>query len=357
MKMKSPSSNSIQFVSRQPTFGCASAILRHFLRRHKISIDENYTEVVELSTNEMNAQSPNIVARLMGLDSMPISPHSSCLNSVGRSRSTNSVESWPGILTERSNASSVNSLVSFHEKPIYLREENDEFLVLSFTPDENEESLSNWGKCRLSTAVDRKKRRILRKQNREKCVSGRCEKKENCRKLQRDQKEESMTKHGNNGELPLILDLEKLKVIQRKVETECLSQNSSPVSVLDLPETNDEYPTEPNSPNSGATPQAKKQSSRRKLSSNFENLEGSFSSSNFQVKEVSNLQTNCRITSCDSTVVKYYVEEDLKNSVWVEREIMKAVHAEEIAIEIGMKILDLLLSEATAEICSNFNWS
>ncbi|KAJ4804931.1 Ribonuclease H [Rhynchospora pubera] len=353
MKMKSPSSNSIQFVSRQPTFGCASAILRHFLRRHKISIDENYTEVVELSTSETNAQSPNIVARLMGLDSMPISPHTSCLNSVGRSRSTNSVESWPGILTERSNASSVNSLVSFHEKPIYLREENDEFLVLSFTPDENgEESLSNWGKCRLSTAVDRKKRRIQRKQNREKCVSDRCEIKENCRKLRRDQKEKSVAK---NDELPLILDLEKIKMIQRRVETECLSQNSSPISVLDLPETNDEYPTEPNSPNSGATPQAKKQSSRRKLSSNFENLEGSFSFSNFQVKEVSNLQTNCRIASCDSTVVKYYVEEDLKNSVWVEREIMKPVHAEEIAIEIGIKILDLLLSEATAEICSNFN--
>ncbi|KAJ4772722.1 Ribonuclease H [Rhynchospora pubera] len=353
MKMKSPSSNSIQFVSRQPTFGCASAILRHFLRRHKISIDENYTEVVELSTSETNAQSPNIVARLMGLDSMPISPHTSCLNSVGRSRSTNSVESWPGILTERSNASSVNSLVSFHEKPIYLREENDEFLVLSFTPDENgEESLSNWGKCRLSTAVERKKRRIQRKQNREKCVSDRCEIKENCRKLRRDQKEKSVAK---NDELPLILDLEKIKMIQRRVETECLSQNSSPISVLDLPETNDEYPTEPNSPNSGATPQAKKQSSRRKLSSNFENLEGSFSFSNFQVKEVSNLQTNCRIASCDSTVVKYYVEEDLKNSVWVEREIMKPVHAEEIAIEIGIKILDLLLSEATAEICSNFN--
>ncbi|KAJ4786408.1 Ribonuclease H [Rhynchospora pubera] len=353
MKMKSPSSNSIQFVSRQPTFGCASAILRHFLRRHKISIDENYTEVVELSTSEMNAQSPNIVARLMGLDSMTISPHNSRLNSVGRSRSTNSVESWPGILTERSNASSVNSLVSFHEKPIYLREENDEFWVLSFTPDENgEESLSNWGKCRLSTAVDRKKRRIQRKQNREKCVSDRCEKKENYRKLQRDQKEESVAK---NDELLLILDLEKIKMIQRRVETECLSQNSSPVSVLDLPETTDEYPTEPNSPNSGATPQAKKQSSRKKLSSNFENLEGSFSSSNFQIKEVSNLQTNCRITSCDSTVVKYYVEEDLKNSVWVEREIMKPVHAEEIAIEIGIKILDLLLSEATAEICSNFN--
>ncbi|KAJ3688122.1 hypothetical protein LUZ61_017286 [Rhynchospora tenuis] len=355
MKTKSSSSNSTQFDSRQPTFGCASAILRHFLRRHKISINENYTEVVGLSTSEMNGQSPNIVARLMGLDSMPISPHNSFLNSVGRSRSTNSVQSWPGILTERSNASSINSSVSFHEKPIYLREENDEFLVLSFTPDENvEESLPNWGKCRLSTAVERKKRRIQRKQNGEKCLGDRCEKKENYTKLQRDQKDESMAKHDKNGELPLILDLERIKMIQRKIETECLSQNSSPVSVLDLPETSDEYPTEPNSPNSGAIPHAKNQSSRRKLSSNFENLEGSFSSRNCQANEVSNFQTCCRTTSCDSTIVKYYVEEDLKNSVWVEREIMKPAYAEEIAIEIGIKILDLLLSEATDEICSNF---
>lgn len=234
--MKSPSSNSFQFSSHRHTFGCVSAILRHFRCRQRIPINENYNQVVELSTTETEAQSPNIVARLMGLDTMPILPNSTDSN-------------WPGILTEQTNASPAKSLASFHEKPIYLREENEEFLILSFTPDENgKENLSNWDDCRLNT---RNKRRIRRKQSREKCVSDLCEKKENFRKLQRVRNKDGTVKCEENGELPLIFDLEKIKLIERNVETESLSQNSSPVSVLDLPETHDECLTEPNSPNSG----------------------------------------------------------------------------------------------------------
>lgn len=238
MKMKSPSSNSFQFSSHshEHTFGCVSAILHHFRCRQRIPINENYNEVVELSTGDTKAQSPNIVARLMGLDSMPILPNSTDSN-------------LPAILTERTNASPAKSSVSFHEKPIYLREENEEFLILSFTPDENgNENLSNWGNC---TSHTRNTRRYRRKQSREKCVRDSCEKKENFRKLQRVRKKDGIVKCEENGELPLIFDLEKIKLIQRKVETESLSQNSSPVSVLDLPETHDECPTEPNSPNSG----------------------------------------------------------------------------------------------------------
>lgn len=106
----------------------------------------------------------------------------------------------------------------------------------------------------------------------------------------------------------------------------------------------------------GARPQAKQPSSRRKLSSNFESLEGegSFSPSNFQANEENNKSTNCGITLRDQIILKRFVEEDLKNSIWVEREIKKPVHAEEVATEIGLSILDHLLSETTSEICSNF---
>ncbi|KAF3336979.1 DUF761-associated sequence motif [Carex littledalei] len=343
MKMKSPSSNSFQFSSHEHTFGCVSAILRHFRCRQRIPINENYNEVVELSTGDTKAQSPNIVARLMGLDSMPISTNSTA-------------SSWPEIMTERTNASPAKSSVSFHEKPIYLREENEEFLILSFTPDENgKENLSNWGNC---TSNARNIRRSRRKQSSEKSVRDSCQKKENFRKLQRVSKKDGIVKCEENGELPLIFDLEKIKFIQRKVETESLSQNSSPVSVLDLPETHDECPTEPNSPNSdaqGAGQHAKQGSSRRKLSSNFENLEGSFSDSHFEANEESNKLISCGTTICNQIVWKHFVDEDLKNSIWVEREIKKPVHAEEIAVEIGMEILDLLISETTSEICSNFN--
>lgn len=192
------------------------------------------------------------MARLMGLDAMPILPSCGDANSIGRSRSTNSVQSWPGILTERSNGSPGKNSVQCQEKPIYLREENEDFLILSFAPDENGgEFLLNWDKSKLNSATERKERRIRRKERREKHTGESCEKKQNCRKLQREKKAQGKVKCENNGELPLIFDLEKFKSMERKVDTEAPSQNSSPVSVLDLPETHDEYPTEPNSPNSG----------------------------------------------------------------------------------------------------------
>lgn len=101
----------------------------------------------------------------------------------------------------------------------------------------------------------------------------------------------------------------------------------------------------------GGRPHAKQRSSRRKLSSNFENLEGSFSASHIEANEESNKLINCGTTF----IWKHFVEEDWKKSIWVEREIKKAVDAEEIAVEIGLEILDLLISETTSEISSNFN--
>jgi hypothetical protein len=103
----------------------------------------------------------------------------------------------------------------------------------------------------------------------------------------------------------------------------------------------------------GRSSQGKHRSSRRKHSSNFENLEGSFSPSNFQPNDECNKLKKWGITFCDQTDFKHFVEEDLKNSTWVEKEIKKPMHAEEISVEIGLAILNELLSE-TSEICSNF---
>jgi hypothetical protein len=83
-------------------------------------------------------------------------------------------------------------------------------------------------------------------------------------------------------------------------------------------------------------------------------LEGSFSPNNFQANDEGNKSNKCGITFRDQTFLKHFVEEDLKNSIWVEKEIKKSMHAEEISTEIGLAILDQLLSETTSEICSNF---
>ncbi|KAJ3676356.1 hypothetical protein LUZ60_003768 [Juncus effusus] len=333
MKMKHPSSNSFEF-------GCISTILHRLLFRNRISNEENCSDDIngELSKKETKSESPSIVARLMGLDSMPIVPSSSTSDSFTRSRSANSVESWPGFINKRNQVSPVQSSISFREKPTYLRKENEEFLLLSFSPDENEDGFV------VNLEKMKRRRRKQRRENREK---------EKCRKLRRVKREEILEKCDENGELPLILNLEKFELEKSQVETECLSQNSSPVSVLDLPDTQ----FETYSPKSGVeqSTEKKQQSSRRKLSSNFEDI------TNFepfsidkQINKSIKPEMKFRDASKFCGHICKIVEKDLKESIWTEKEMRSSIYGEEISAEIGLEILDQLILEATYEFCCNF---
>ncbi|KQK07890.1 uncharacterized protein LOC104583252 [Brachypodium distachyon] len=93
------------------------------------------------------ARSPCIVARLMGLDAMPTPARDDSPRQLRRSRSASSAEGrssspptppcrfWDGPRPRVVRTTSS----SFRDRPAYLRPENDEFLLLSFSPDDKDD--------------------------------------------------------------------------------------------------------------------------------------------------------------------------------------------------------------------------
>ncbi|KAG0516757.1 hypothetical protein BDA96_09G030700 [Sorghum bicolor] len=97
---------------------------------------------------EEPTRSPCIVARLMGLDAMPpeaLAPHAQLQAQrtppLRRSRSASSAEGssspWDRD-TQQPQPRVVRASASLRERPAYLRQESDEFLLLSFSPDDQD---------------------------------------------------------------------------------------------------------------------------------------------------------------------------------------------------------------------------
>ncbi|XP_051227248.1 uncharacterized protein [Lolium perenne] len=147
------------------------------------------------------ARSPCIVARLMGLDAMPTPPQSPLLR---RSRSASSAEgvSPPPptpCCSPRPRVARATS-ASFSDRPTYLRRENDEFLLLSFSPDDagDDDGLSAEYSPPSRRGADERKQRRERRRRR----------------------------HGEPG---------RSRRLAAAAE-ECGMENSSPVSVLEAQE-------------------------------------------------------------------------------------------------------------------------
>lgn len=172
--------------------------------------------------------SPGVVGRLMGLDSMGEvqKPSEANPSSLSRSRSMNSVDYLGECkrmegLHRRVKSSSSSS--SFSEVPSFHLLENENFLVLSFESG-----------CESKEFKSKGRRKGLKKNNREK-VSGM-----------------SCVNVGNGGEVQFATNMkrkegangEKVKKrkkgtaafynTEKKVESECSSEDSSPVSVFDF---------------------------------------------------------------------------------------------------------------------------
>ncbi|CAM0958115.1 unnamed protein product [Alopecurus aequalis] len=136
------------------------------------------------------ARSPCIVARLMGLHAMPLPAVQP--TQLRRSRSASSAEGLspppPTPCGSPRPRVARTTSASFTDRPTYLRRENDEFLLLSFSPDDDA------GDADEAVIVGKKQRREHRRR-----------------------------RHGEPGR-------------SRRQTEECGSQNSSPVSVLDAQE-------------------------------------------------------------------------------------------------------------------------
>ncbi|XP_008789110.2 uncharacterized protein LOC103706690 [Phoenix dactylifera] len=388
-------SSSLDFRSNDAAAaGCLSGILRRFLcgslRGNACREGEEGHGIDAAFGREWKAEremmpSPGIVARLMGLESTPVHP---CAASelVGRSRSANSLESWPGFLSERSHSPQFRTPQSFREAPTYLRQENDDFLLLSFTPDDREEAMASNGmrrrmesretkerkKSERKARVERESRtegRIREKKNKNKRVERQHCRKENSPERKLGTKAANSIKPMKQREMPIILDKsnavkKKPQNARGKVELECSSQNSSPVSVLDLAYIDDDCCIDTNSPSTGEQKKPIQQSSRRKLPPNFENAsclspsmglvtfsrDGGMRSVDMERKRSSYQEQACPDFSDIWGKICRLAEEDLKNSAWITKETSRPERAGDIAADLGLQMLDLLLYEAVCEL-------
>ncbi|XP_061347134.1 uncharacterized protein LOC133292715 [Gastrolobium bilobum] len=270
--------------SKSATAGCLTAILRRILCSGGLQTQPSNTireldsmsmasgNVHELKGKQKTEAStttapPGIVARLMGLESMGEANPSS----LSRSRSMNSVnylgecKRMQGLHRRVKSSSS-----SFCEVPTFHLLENENFLVFSFeNGGESKEFKSRGSKKETSSAESKQKREERRELEKNKRKKGHVEK-EN---LSRRVSDMSSVNVGNDvklefaNTLPLFnvssekehMDSEALRFSQpvkrnevtnaekvkkrkkgttcykeKKVETECSSEDSSPVSVFDF---------------------------------------------------------------------------------------------------------------------------
>ncbi|XP_020216233.1 uncharacterized protein LOC109799971 [Cajanus cajan] len=294
----SPSSSSSSITSLEPTMctskstssGCLTSILRKILcsdglprdqTRELDSLDKDQNlkgkQNVETSTTSTTITTPGIVARLMGLESIEM-PCGSKPNSLSRSRSMNSVDCLGEFNGMEVLHKRVKSTLSFREPPTFLLHESDKFLVLSFEGKGESREFKSSGRKREQGCEElkqkvRSERGELRENKREKVCD------EKVRKLGGKRVSHvSCGNVGSDGKLKEItntmrtskasfekkkgFDYEAVKLSQNmkgkevavgekqkrrrrkkkkticqtenKVEVDCKSEDSSPVSVLDF---------------------------------------------------------------------------------------------------------------------------
>ncbi|KAI3514052.1 hypothetical protein L1887_12368 [Cichorium endivia] len=248
--LHSPSSYSS--TSEFPTTSCIPAALRRLLCFHSLptlpfdyhieeygrnELDENYCG------NKLNG-SPGIVAKLMGLDSMPAG---------------NSINQWSELRLQKKRA-------YVHEAPTFVELENEKFIILSFEGGGKDKELElKSSKTRKGLIEFKEKTRHMKNQEMRICqtpendaeVKNSCELFDSKSGFDKNSKKLCETECAKTGGLR--------NKIHQKVETESDSENSSPVSVL-------EFPDHQEASHSGKQA-SKSKNSRRKLTTDLEGVE------------------------------------------------------------------------------------
>lgn len=296
--------------SKSATAGCLAGILRRILcsgnlPTHPSDQIREADSVVCDNDQELKAAkecierfeasaSPGIVARLMGLDSMPeinnLLHASSKPNSISRSRSLNSADQLAGFDSMQGQHRRVKSTLSFREMPTFLELENENFFILSFETGGEHKELRSKGKKSEMGFGELKQRRAERCKNGENRAERVSEKKKTknnnnnkgCQEANKKQskrisdngksKGSSITRSPskNSNEKPYgspeavktsksvnqkevfhgrkLSERKKTSLcVVQNTESECSSEDSSPVSVLDF----GHFLTDPEIPISG----------------------------------------------------------------------------------------------------------
>ncbi|CAH8360527.1 unnamed protein product [Eruca vesicaria subsp. sativa] len=347
MKMKS-SSSSLSLGSKTHTFGCISLFLQKLLCSGASStypsdqITEPGFESPAFSSepDRVRGGEPGAVARLMGLDSIPITDKPRVLS---RSRSVNSDD-----YVKRDDDDAIQGKHRRVKSTMdYVEFEDDNFFILSFEKDRNDKVLGELKqlgtrKCKKRRETRENQTRIEGKENDIIAVNvspgckrletgelkqRRKEKRKNMRKRREIELRQNIKNYGcwsRDG------DLANCEVKSMKEEEECIScDDSSPVSVLDY----DRVTPEPET------------TSRRQLSSVLES-----SKSNETVQEDhSSRESEIPVHGNQEMWLKIcrLTLSELEESNWVYRKASKLEEDLEgnIREDIASNILDQLLEE------------
>ncbi|KAK3206543.1 hypothetical protein Dsin_020589 [Dipteronia sinensis] len=266
-----PPSSSFSFDSKSAVSGCFAGILHRILCSRSLptypsdqitescSIFSRDQELEETKQNdrEDKAVAPGVVARLMGLESMPnMRP-----DSITRSRSMNSLDycnKGSGMDQMQGEHRRVkSSTFSGSEIPAFLElEENEDFLVLNFENGSEEET-----KRRRKISSSRRKKPDTTTTTTTTSILPGFENPE-CSTPVKNKKEESESEN-------VKFRKKKKKKMKKYVENDSSSEDSSPVSVLDF----DQFITDHEVPRSELDSNLVESNSRRKLSPELGELE------------------------------------------------------------------------------------
>ncbi|KAK8947126.1 hypothetical protein KSP39_PZI007174 [Platanthera zijinensis] len=350
MKLAVPSSFELR-SDRAEAAGCITGVLRRILCRslRERSYRDEDKEVGTRSERRLAKQgkcevarasrtpSPGLVARLMGLETSAAFPFAQP-EMISRTRSANSAEAsiGAGKLSEQRSGSHLRKSQSFHEGPSYLRKESEEFLVLTFGDyDDGEASelipmrvdfdvgMENRNVSRGERKLTEKKRRGNRMREND-AESNRCD-------AAKAFVSTSTEKEMEPNEM-IVRGRKKLCFAQGEMETECSTQNSSPVSVFDLPLQLDTECL--------IVPDSSVLVELQKIS--------------LEVERESKEAKICEMVAQDLPDIWERIcklgEEDLIKQNWITKKIKESKEAEELGYVIWHDILDLLLHEAVLDM-------
>ncbi|KAM1695066.1 hypothetical protein ACFX15_028694 [Malus domestica] len=248
--------------SKSATAGCIAGILRRILcygsfptypSDHITEEKENSVEPSskdqDFNSNEKTGEKteisapPSIVARLMGLDSIPddnLVSSQSTQNSVSRSKSMNSADRFDGCDSMQHRR--VKSSRSFREMPTFLELDNEEFFVLSFESErKSKETETKGSKCEKEQSEKTENRRKRKAEKKKKQLEGgqsrRTLKDLNGREMLRSRSiSDRSTSDKDSKSTSIATKMVGKKTIcdvLTNVESEFSSEDLSPVSILD----------------------------------------------------------------------------------------------------------------------------
>ncbi|XP_021720661.1 uncharacterized protein LOC110688247 [Chenopodium quinoa] len=365
--------------SKGNVFGCFSGVLSRILCSKslpthpsdpiEINKKQHYSTIETIVVD--GAVTPNVVARLMGLDSMPELEfssefHQKFTNSIPRSKSMDS-EDFRGETEEmQGQHRRVKTSVSFRETPDFFELEDDDFFILNF---------DKRGKCKKKdpnvedseASVKKHKRR----RKRDKCGKKQRRNRDEQSKNRVFSNEERLTlklSPQNSPKIDAIFDIHKqsyhLSPIrdmnsskkeeldenksrkkkkketflgQSKDEVECDSDNSSPVSVLDHITdfiSDPEVTTSEEDAKLGESESVSRNDSSQSNESFAERNVGLKRRDYKKHENIEMLKRICRLA-----------EAEVNNSNWKYRKLLKDDELEDTALDFSQGIFDQLVSE------------